>query len=102
MQKNWIGKSLGAEIKFEIAGKDNFLNIFTTRPDTIYGATFIAVSINHQIISEVLDTASIEKIRKDFEEVSDDKEKIGIKLNIRCKHPILDKEIPVYILTFFY
>ena len=100
MQKNWIGKSLGAEIKFEIAGKDNFLNIFTTRPDTIYGATFIAVSINHQIISEVLDTASIEKIRKDFEEVSDDKEKIGIKLNIRCKHPILDKEIPVYIANF--
>ncbi len=100
MQKNWIGKSLGAEIKFEIAGKDNFLNIFTTRPDTIYGATFIAVSINHQIISEVLDTASIEKIRKDFEEVSDDKEKIGIKLNLRCKHPILDKEIPVYIANF--
>ena len=100
MQKNWIGKSLGAEIKFEIAGKDNFLNIFTTRPDTIYGATFIAVSINHQIISEVLDTASIEKIRKDFEEVSDDKDKIGIKLNLRCKHPILDKEIPVYIANF--
>ena len=100
MQKNWIGKSLGAEIKFEIAGKDNFLNIFTTRPDTIYGATFIAVSINHQIISEVLDTASIEKIRKDFEEVSDDKEKIGIKLNLKCKHPILDKEIPVYIANF--
>ena len=100
MQKNWIGKSIGAEIKFEIAGKDKFLNIFTTRPDTIYGATFIAVSINHQIISEILDTASIEKIRKDFEEVSDDKEKIGIRLNLRCKHPILDKEIPVYIANF--
>ena len=47
MQKNWIGKSSGAEIKFKISGKNEFLNIFTTRPDTIYGATFIGVSINH-------------------------------------------------------
>ncbi len=100
MQKNWIGKSIGAEIKFKIAEKDRFLNIFTTRPDTIYGATFIAVSINHEIVSEILDKVSIEKIRKGFDEVNDDKEKIGIKLNIRCKHPILDKEIPVYIANF--
>ena len=100
MQKNWIGKSIGAEIKFQIADKDKYLNIFTTRPDTIYGATFIAVSINHQIVSEVLDTDSIEKIRKEFEGVADDKEKIGISLNLRCKHPILDKDIPVYLANF--
>ena len=48
MQKNWIGKSIGAEIKFEICESGDFLNIYTTRPDTIYGATFIAVSINHK------------------------------------------------------
>ena len=100
MQKNWIGKSLGAEIKFKISEKDKFLNIYTTRPDTIYGATFIAVSINHKIVSETLDMNSIEKIRKDFEEISNDKEKIGINLNLRCKHPILDKEIPIYIANF--
>ena len=100
MQKNWIGKSLGAEIKFKISEKDKFLNIFTTRPDTIYGATFIAVSINHKIVGETLDTNSINKIRKDFEEIGNDKEKIGINLNLRCKHPILDKEIPIYIANF--
>ena len=100
MQKNWIGKSIGAEIKFKIAGKDKLLNIFTTRPDTIYGATFVAVSINHQIVSEVLDKNSIEKIRKDFETVNEDKEKMGINLNLNCKHPILDKEIPIYIANF--
>ena len=100
MQRNWIGKSIGAEIKFQIADKDKHLNIFTTRPDTIYGATFIAISINHKIVSEILDTASIEQIRKDFDNVSYDKEKIGINLNLRCKHPILDKEIPIYIANF--
>ncbi len=100
MQKNWIGKSVGAEIKFKISGKDRLLNIFTTRPDTIYGATFIAVSINHQIVREVLDKGSIEKIRKDFEIVNEDKEKLGINLNLNCKHPILNKEIPIYIANF--
>jgi leucyl-tRNA synthetase len=46
MQRNWIGKSTGAEINFSITGNDKKLNIFTTRPDTIYGATFIALSVN--------------------------------------------------------
>ncbi len=100
MQKNWIGKSIGAEIKFKISGKDKLLNIYTTRPDTIYGATFIAVSVNHQIVSEVLDKGSIEKIRKDFETVNEEKEKLGVNLNLSCKHPILDKEIPIYVANF--
>ena len=100
MQRNWIGKSTGAEIKFKLTAKDKYLNIFTTRPDTIYGATFIAVSINHQIVSEIMDNDSIGKIRKSFEDADGDKEKIGVNLNIRCKHPILDKEIPVYVANF--
>ena len=100
MQKNWIGKSIGAEIKFKISGKDKLLNIFTTRPDTIYGATFIAVSINHQIVRDVLDEDSIKKIRKDFDMTNEDKEKLGINLNLNCEHPILNKEIPIYIANF--
>ena len=100
MQKNWIGKSIGAEIKFKISGKDKLLNIFTTRPDTIYGATFVAVSINHQIVKEVLDEDTIKKIRKDFEMTNEDKEKLGINLNLNCEHPILNKKIPIYIANF--
>ncbi len=100
MQKNWIGKSTGAEIKFEISNNMGFLNIFTTRPDTIYGATFIAVSINHKIVSEFLNEKSIKKIKQEFDQVGDDKDKIGIKLNITCKHPLLDKNIPIYIANF--
>ena len=100
MQKNWIGKSIGAEIKFEISRSTEFLNIFTTRPDTIYGATFIAVSINHKIVSDTLDKSVIEDIKKTFSSISEEKEKLGVKLDIKCKHPILDKEIPIYIANF--
>jgi len=100
MQRNWIGKSVGAEIIFQISKTKDFLNIFTTRPDTIYGASFIAVSINHNIVNKYLEPEEIERIKKDFSKVLDDKEKIGIPLNISCNHPLLEKEIPVYIANF--
>ena len=47
MQKNWIGKSLGCEINFEVSNENKFVKIFTTRPDTIFGATFLAISVDH-------------------------------------------------------
>jgi len=100
MQRNWIGKSVGAEIKFKIVNNNNYLNIFTTRPDTIYGATFIALSINHNIVSKLLNRTEIDKIKDDFSKSIDEKEKLGFLLNIKCKHPIIDKEIPVYIANF--
>ena len=101
MQKNWIGKSIGAEIKFKLANNsDSYLNIFTTRPDTIYGATFIAVSINHNIVRETLDKSAIEKIKREFDKVNEDKVKLGVKLNINCNHPLLEKSIPVYVANF--
>ena len=100
MQRNWIGKSIGAEIKFQIVQNKRFLNIYTTRPDTIYGATFIAVSVNHQILNDLIDKKTLEKIRNEFDLVNEEKEKLGVKLNISCKHPILDKEIPVFVANF--
>jgi len=100
MQKNWIGRSVGAEIKFQISNSKEYLNIFTTRPDTIYGATFIAVSINHKIVSDSLSNEEVEKIKSNFANILDEKEKIGIPLNIYCKHPIQDTEIPVYVANF--
>ena len=100
MQKNWIGKSIGAEIKFKVSGTEESLEIFTTRPDTIYGATFIAVSVNHKIVKKLLDQDSIEKIKNKFEAVNEDKEKLGVSLGINCEHPILEKEIPIYVANF--
>ena len=100
MQRNWIGKSIGAEIKFDVIGKNENLNIFTTRPDTIYGATFIAISVNHNLVNKSLSSSEIENIKKIFAQSSNEKEKIGYLLDIRCKHPLLDKKLPVYVANF--
>ena len=53
MQSNWIGKSVGVEIDFNVSEKNRKIKVFTTRPDTIYGATFIALSSEHDLISEI-------------------------------------------------
>ena len=100
MQRNWIGKSVGAEINFSIIGRDDSLNIFTTRPDTIYGATFIALSVNHRIVKQLISQDEIKKIKSEFDKIKDDKDKIGIPLKIKCNHPLLDKQLPVYIANF--
>ena len=94
MQKNWIGKSVGAEIEFKINNVDQKIKIFTTRPDTIYGATFIALSINHQFVNTYLDEADIQKIKKQFNAIEHDKEKIGIPLDIDCINPLTNNAIP--------
>ena len=64
MQRNWIGKSIGAEIEFQLSSLDKKIKVFTTRPDTIYGASFIAISVNHQIVSNLLDKSEILKIKE--------------------------------------
>ena len=100
MQKNWIGKSIGAEIDFQIKGREKKIKIFTTRPDTIYGASFIAVSVNHKIVLELLDKSEVQKIKDQFNSVEYDKEKIGIPLEANCIHPITHERIPLYIANF--
>ena len=100
MQKNWIGKSIGAEIEFPLKDFDKKIKIFTTRPDTIYGASFIAVSINHKIVLELLDKSEVQKIKDQFNSVEYDKEKIGIPLEASCIHPITHERIPLYIANF--
>ena len=59
MQKNWIGKSIGCEIKFNILKEENQVNVFTTRPDTIFGASFLAVSVDHPICNKFLKIQNI-------------------------------------------
>ena len=76
------------------------MNIYTTRPDTIYGATFIALSVNHPIVKKYLKNNELDEIKKNFTNYEQSKEKIGIPLNINCDHPILDKKLPVYIANF--
>ena len=99
MQKNWIGKSIGAEIQFHIKDTDKYIEIFTTRPDTIFGATFIALSINHEFARGCFDEKKISELQKEFTDTGE-KEKIGLFLNRYCVHPITGEDIPVYVANF--
>ena len=100
MQKNWIGKSTGAEVSFQINELPKKINIFTTRPDTIYGASFIAISINHPLASEALSQEEINSIKNEFSGIEDEKTKIGYQTKFSCQHPLIDKSLPVYIANF--
>ena len=100
MQKNWIGKSVGAEIEFDLPKINKKIKIFTTRPDTIYGASFIAISINHKIATDLISESEIIEIKNKFSEVENDKEKIGIPLSIDCINPVTNESIPLYIANF--
>ena len=75
MQRNWIGKSVGAEIDFQLEGVDEKIKIFTTRPDTIYGASFIAISVNHKIVSNLIENSKVQKIKDQFNGIEYEKEK---------------------------
>ncbi len=99
MQKNWIGRSEGCEIVFNIEDSEDKINIFTTRPDTIFGATFIALSINHEILKAIFDDKIIKKIKIDFDNC-DDKEKIGYELPMIAINPVTGDKLPVYVANF--
>ena len=100
MQKNWIGKSVGAEIKFQINEIDKEIKIFTTRPDTIYGATFIAISINHKLVNDLVDKSEIQRIKELFGDIEHEKEKLGVLLNATCINPITHESVPVFVANF--
>ncbi len=106
MQKNWIGKSVGCEIDFEIEGKEK-VKIFTTRPDTIFGATFLAVSVDHPICKNFSNNDSFLKFKNKSsrvgttEEAIANAEKIGYDTGFKAKHPFIkNKSIPVYVANF--
>jgi len=104
MQKNWIGKSEGAEINFSLINKEHKgfkIKIYTTRPDTIFGATFIALSCQHPLVEELIKTNDkIKKFIKECEQSNSEKDKLGFNTIIKAEHPITKKTIPVYIANF--
>lgn len=110
-QKNWIGRSEGAEAEFKIAGKDKSIKIFTTRPDTMFGATYMVLSPEHPLIDELKDEIinwnQVESYRKeaskksDFERAELEKEKTGVPLEgVKIINPATQKEIPVWISDY--
>lgn len=109
-QKNWIGRSTGAEVDFESTAGDK-LTIYTTRPDTLYGATYMVISPEHPLIEKWTDRLkNIEEIRayqaaaakkSDFERTEVVKEKTGVKLQgVEAVNPVNGKQIPIFISDY--
>ena len=107
MQKNWIGKSIGCEIDFKISKNDKSVKVFTTRPDTIFGATFLAISADHPLCKRYIKQPEFIEFKKKCsqvgttEEAIANAEKIGFKTDLEAEHPfIIGKKIPIYVSNF--
>ncbi len=106
MQKNWIGKSFGCEINFQIDNSDKTINVFTTRPDTIFGASFIALSVDHVLSRSYENNDSFIKFKEECnktgttEEALANADKLGFKTNLFVIHPFNKKKIPVFFANF--
>ena len=106
MQKNWIGKSVGCEIKFNVAEINEAINVFTTRPDTIFGASFLAISIDHPFCKNFENEKDFQIFKErslkvgTTEEAIANAEKEGFKSNFFVEHPFLKKKLPVYAANF--
>ena len=107
MQQNWIGKSFGCEIDFKISKNNEKINVFTTRPDTIFGASFIALSVDHPLSKDFIDAKEFKVFKNECnksgttEEALANAEKSGFKTGLFAQHPFIkDKKLPVYFANF--
>jgi leucyl-tRNA synthetase len=105
MQRNWIGRSEGAHVHFAIEGRDEPVTVFTTRPDTLFGATFFVVAADaplaHDLVTEEQRPALeayLDEVRKatDIERLATDRPKTGVFLGVHATNPVTGWEIPVY------
>ncbi|MEY4926369.1 MAG: hypothetical protein RI894_805 [Bacteroidota bacterium] len=108
LQRNWIGKSEGALVRFDILGNETALNVFTTRPDTIFGATFMVVAPEHAIVQSITtneqreavnDYVTYVKSRSDIER-QQEKKVSGVFTGSSCKHPFTGADIPIYLSEY--
>src|SRR5688572_28795898 len=109
MQRNWIGRSRGAEIDFPIDGREEVLRVYTTRPDTIYGATFMVMAPEHPLVSaittqeqraEVEAYAERAKMETEIERLSTEKEKTGVFTGAYCINPMTGTRIPIWVADY--
>ena len=109
IQRNWIGKSVGAEVKFKVANSDKYFTVFTTRADTLFGATYCVLSPEHELV-DILTTPeckqAVEEYKKvaaaksDLERTELNKEKTGVFIGAYAINPVNNKEIPIWISDY--
>ncbi len=109
MQKNWIGRSIGAEVDFTLVGHEEKITVFTTRPDTLFGATFIVLAPEHPLVQEI--TSSEQKIavdayiqaasaKSDIERQETSREKTGVFTGAYAVNPATNRKVPVWIADY--
>ena len=106
MQRNWIGRSVGAEVKFVIEGRDEPVTIYTTRPDTLYGATFMVVAADSALAAELVSGSKVEgefakylegvKAVTDIDRLATDRPKSGIDLKRFAINPVNGEKLPIW------
>ena len=108
-QKNWIGRSEGASVQFQIKGHDKKLEIFTTRPDTIFGSSFMVMAPEHPWVGEITSEAQKKEVeayqteaakRSERDRMADTKSVTGAFTGAYASHPFTGKEIPIYIADY--
>lgn len=107
MQRNWIGKSYGASIHFHVKETDDSIDVYTTRPDTLFGASFIVLATDHPISKQVSEknsdvAAFIKKWQAmgTSQKALDTVEKAGVDTGLKAKSPIEDRYIPIYVANY--
>lgn len=110
MQENWIGRSEGAEITFQIEGMDESITVFTTRPDTIYGVTYMVLAPEHPLVEKVIEgKPQAGEIREFVQEVrnlsevartSTEAEKIGMLTGAYCINPVNGEKVPILVANY--
>ena len=109
IQRNWIGRSVGAQVFFDVAGSERKLEIFTTRPDTIYGVTFMVIAPEHEWVMELTTEDNREAVeayiaetkrRSERERIADTKRVSGVKTGSYAVNPFTGREIPIYISDY--
>jgi len=110
MQKNWIGKSEGAQFKLKVNDSDISFEVFTTRPDTLFGMTFAVISPEHELMGNILEISDnkkqikeyIEKAKSksEFERMSISKEKTGVDTHLKVINPMTNEEVPLWIADY--
>ena len=106
MQRNWIGKSIGAKVNFEVEGRKESITIFTTRPDTLFGATFMVVAVDSELARDLVQGSGVERefeqyresVRSatDIDRLATDRKKTGVFLNRYAINPVNGERIPIW------
>ncbi|MDR0645578.1 MAG: leucine--tRNA ligase [Elusimicrobiota bacterium] len=109
MQQNWIGKSTGAEVEFDIAGANEKITIFTTRPDTLFGATYMALAPEHELVAKITTREQKQDVenyvqtanaKTEIERSAQDKEKTGVFTGAYAINPLNGAQIPIWIADY--